>query len=61
MSIFLPVERAEFERARVVELAETHHERTALSSNHLWRLHNVMPASYAAYCAVVTPWKAILL
>jgi len=60
MSVFLPVERAEFERARVVELAETHHERITLPSNRLWRLHNVMPANYAGYCAIVTPWRAIV-
>jgi hypothetical protein len=59
VSAFLPVERAEFEHARVIDLAEDHHERTELPSNHFWRLRNVMPTNYESYCAIVTPWKAV--
>jgi len=60
MSIFLDVERAEFDRERMVDLAEDHHERSKLPSSHLWRLRNVMPTNYDGYCAVVTPWKALV-
>ncbi|PYN00298.1 MAG: hypothetical protein DME07_16875 [Candidatus Rokuibacteriota bacterium] len=44
----------------MVDLAEDHHECATLPSSHPWRLRNVMPANYEGYCAIVTPWRAIV-